>query len=99
MNMHIDKTRQQIRIMQIDHLGFGGQLGCRRRLNAHNVALVDKHRHTALRLHVTRAIENRRINECKHALLIRCHGNSPASLEYMCCLTFEYTGISRATAP
>ena len=63
--------------MQVNHLGLGGQLSRRRRLNAHNAALVDKHGHTALRLHVTRAIENRRINECERALLLRCHGNSP----------------------
>ena len=99
MDMHIDEAWQQIRIMQVDHLGLGRQLGCRRRLNAYDATLVDKHGHTTLRLHVTRAIENRRINECKHAPLHRCHGNSPASFGYMCCLTFEYTGISRAAAP
>ena len=99
MNMHIDKAWQQIRIMQVDHLGLGGQLGRRCRLDAHNAALVDKHGHAALRLHIARAIEDRCIDKREHALLLRCHGNSPASFGYMCCLTFEYTGISSAIAP
>ena len=66
MHMHVDKTRQQKRAIEIDHFRALGNTSHGGRLDAGDFAILDRYRHAMLRLHMLGAIEDRRIQEYRY---------------------------------
>ena len=63
MHVHIDETRHEIRIAQVDDLGTRRRLRHGARTNPRDDTALDGHGHIGLRLHMLRAVQNGRIDK------------------------------------